>query len=157
MKRLFFMFLLLGMGWASQAQEETYTDEELKTYASVMIWAESETENLKSLVKDSVEIWIGETVLSASKYNELSKAKGDYASLEASQEEIAVFNEIQNRIEAKKTAFTENYKSKIMDEIGGSLYNRLKKSLKSDEAVKSRYETIVSKLKSEESSSGITE
>ena len=152
MKNVLLMFLVAGVIFAAQAQdEEPYTDEDLTKYATVMVWAEQETENLRNLVRDSVELWLSEEVLSNAKYNDLSAAqrKGNIGEVEATAEELAVFEVIQQRIEDKKTQFTEKYKERILDEIGGRLYNRLNKDLKTDTAVQERYEQIYSKLMEE--------
>lgn len=145
MKYVLLMALMIGGIFTVQAQDENaYTNEDLTRYAKVMVWAEQETDKLRNLVRDSVELWLSEEPLSNAKYNDLSAAqrKGNIAGVEATAEELAVFEEIQQRIEDKKTAFTESYKARILDEIGGSLYNRLTRDLKSDEAVQERYEEI---------------
>ena len=152
MKNVLLMVLMVGGIFTAQAQEEEpYTEEELTKYATVMVWAEQETENLRNLVRDSVELWLSEEVLSNAKYNDLSAAqrKGTISEVEATAEELAVFEEIQKRIEDKKTAFTEKYKARILDEIGGRLYNRLNKDLKSDTEVQERYEQIYSRMMEE--------
>lgn len=128
--------------------QDTFTDEELTTYATVMKWAEDEKDALSSVVRDSVGVWIEGTELDAAMYNDLSKAQkdGSIESVEASEGQLAVFNEIQDRIEQKKTAFKETYTSKIKDEIGASLYNSLRKALKTDAELKARYKEIYANL-----------
>lgn len=153
MKRTLLMTLMLcGVFFAKAQDEEGYTDEELKTYATVMVWAENEKVLLSNLVSDSVAIWLEDKELTNTKYNELSKAdkKEELESVEASETELAAYTEIKDRIAAKTEKFKELYVTKIKEDIGAGLYNRLRKSLKSDEEVKARYEAIVTSLKEAE-------
>lgn len=136
-----------------KAQEETFTDEDLTKYATVMVWAEEEKANLGSVVSDSVSIWIEDTPLETGKYIELSNAdkNDELASVEASEEELAVYNDVQQRIEDKKANFKEVYVSKIKDEIGAGLYNNLRKALKTDEELKLRYDEVYASIESSRS------
>ena len=155
MKKALLMVLMLAGIFAVKAQEEkAYTDEELETYATVMVWAEVETENLKNIVRDSVELWLEGEELTNTKYNELSKADkaGTLAEAEATEEELATYQEIQDRIEAKKETFKEEYIAKIKEDIGAGLYNSLKKDLKADEELATRYDEIYARLSEEATS-----
>lgn len=145
MKKTLLMVLMLAGIFAVKAQEEkAYTDEELETYATVMVWAETEKANLSNLVRDSVEVWLEDEELTNTKYNELSKADkaGKLEEVEATEEELATYQDIKSRIEGKTEKFKEEYVSKIKEDIGAGLYNRLRKDLKSDEDVVARYEAI---------------
>ena len=138
--------LILGLGTGLFAQEETFTDEELTKYATVMQWAENEQANLQNPVKDSVGVWLDESeVLSISRYNDLSKVE-NLEEADASAEEKEVYLTIQDRIEKKKNAFKETYVTKIKEDIGAGLYNRLKKALKADTEIQGRYESILDGL-----------
>ncbi|MEO9475624.1 MAG: hypothetical protein ABJG41_08815 [Cyclobacteriaceae bacterium] len=138
------MFFSLSLVGAKAQDDVTFTDEELTTYATVMVWAEQEKKNLGSLVSDSVAIWIENTPLTSGKYMDLSRAdkKGDLESVEASEEELTVFNEVQTKIDDKKAAFKETYVGKIKEDIGAGLYNKLKKALKNDADLKARYDAV---------------
>jgi hypothetical protein len=59
---------------------------------------------------------------------------------------MAMFNEIQEKIDNKKADFKATYTSKIKEDIGAGLYNRLKKALKADIGLKTRYTTILEGL-----------
>lgn len=146
-KTFLLVFLLTGI-FGVKAQEETFTEEELTKYATVMVWAEEEKANLGSIVSDSVSIWIEETPLETGKYIELSKAdkNGELATAEATEEELAVYNEVQEKIEGKKTKFVEVYKTKIKEDIGAGLYNKLRKALKSDAELKARYDEVYASI-----------
>lgn len=163
MKKAVTMMLFLLAGVVGWAQEDTFTDEELTTYASVMVWAENEKAALSSVVSDSVAIWLENTDLTNAQYNELSKAdkKGELESVEATEAQVAVYTAIRNRIDDKAAKFKERYVSRIKDDIGAGLYNKVKTALKKDEAVKARYNEIYAQLQTEsseqEESTGDTE
>jgi len=132
--------MLIGVS-SAWAQEEGFTEEELKKYARVMKWAEMEKkkmgEEVAAMVKDSEN-------LSGGAYKKLKKAAktGDLSSADVTEEEIAEFRKIQEATEKRKAEFKETYIDKIKSDIGAGLYNRLNKALKSDEEVKVRYEAI---------------
>jgi hypothetical protein len=145
LKLIGFAFLFIGSFLAKAQEESTFTDEELTTYATVMVWAELE----KDRMTDSVEYWVkNNETLSAGQYNELSKASkaGDISTVEATEEEVAVFNDIQQKIEDQKAAFKDVYVGRIKEDIGAGLYNRVNKALKSDDELKERYQAIYDRL-----------
>lgn len=146
MKKLIFgLWLTLSVVSLKAQDEATFTDEDLTKYATVMVWADQE----KSKMADSVEFWVkSNDKITGTSYNVLSKAKkkGALEEAEATEEEKTEFNIIQENIEGQKAAFKEVYVGKIKSDIGAGLYNRLKKSLKSDEEVKGRYEIIYQEL-----------
>lgn len=126
-------------------EKETFTDKEMLKFATVMLWAENE----KQQMGDSLESWVkNNEKLSGTAYNELSRAvkAGDINSAEVTEEEKAAFQLIQEKIEVDKEAFKEVYTTKIKEDIGVSLYNRLNKALKSDVEIKAKYEEIYNKL-----------
>ncbi|MFT5569860.1 MAG: hypothetical protein ACI8QD_000216 [Cyclobacteriaceae bacterium] len=135
----------------AQDAETTFSDEELTKYAAVMKWAEVESSALSSVVRDSVSVWLDGSSLSASQYNILNKAskKGTISEVESTEEELSTFSEIKAKIDERTLSFTDTYKSKIKEDIGAGLYNSLRKAMKADEAVKSRYEVILASLTEE--------
>lgn len=140
------ILLLAGMIRVNAQEEQSFSDEDLTKYAAVMAWAEGETLMLQSLVKDSITTWLDNSeALDISTYNELSKAS-DLSSVEAEPAAVEAFKSIQQRIEDKKANFKEVYVGKIKSDIGVGLYNDLKKALKSDEDVKSRYDAIYEEI-----------
>lgn len=44
--------MLIGNFWIRAQELKPFTDEQLTKYAEVMVWAESETESLKNIVRD---------------------------------------------------------------------------------------------------------
>ncbi len=145
--RLVGLSLLITLGTASTAQE-SYTDEELNKYATVMNWVDQEKSSIIEFIKTSVK---ENEILSATKYNSLSKADktGDIGSVDATQEEIQEYNIIKEGANKKKAELSAASKDKIMSDIGAGLYNRLKKALKTDEALKARYQSVIDSLESE--------
>lgn len=150
-KTLLMVLLFAGVFTVKAQDEEAITDDQLKTYAEVMVWAENEKEALSTVVSDSVAIWLEGTGLSPSKYMELSKAdkKDDLESADASPAEFDEYAKIQDRIDTKAEKFKETYVSKIKDDIGAGLYNKIKGALKADAEVKSRYDDIYSAVKTD--------
>jgi hypothetical protein len=142
--------VLLFGGLCANAQESIeFSDEELTKYAVVMKWAENETAVLSQKVADLVN---NNELLSASAYNTLSRAQKageDLRSTEIEEGEIIEFENVASTTETLKEEFSVIYKEKILSEIGASLYNSLKKALRSDEEVKSRYEAIFTSLADE--------
>ena len=136
-----------------QAQdEEPLTDEELKKYALVMDYAEQEKERLKNDYNELIQA--EELMDGGRRFKELSAAGGDEAKLaeiEATPEEIEVFNKIVAANNDNIAAFKEAYTEKIKDseQLGAGLYNRITKELKSDEELKSRYEAILETVQNE--------
>lgn len=151
MRRTLLMVLLVAgvISVKAQGEEETITDEELTTYAEVMVWAESEKEALSNLVSDSVTIWLEGSELTNAKYNELSKAdkKDALESADATKAEYDEYAKIQAKIDEKAEKFKETYVSRIKDDIGAGVYNKIKSALKSDDGVKARYDEIYEELK----------
>ena len=148
MKRTVGMFVIgILMGFSAMAQD-TFTDEELTKYATVMKWAEDEKAKMGAEVSEAVK---ANEALSGTAFNKLRKAQkaGDVNSTDATAEEVAAFMEIHNQTETRKAEFTEVYKEKIKSNIGAGLYNRLRKALKSDEEVKTRYQAILDGLSEE--------
>ena len=156
-KSVLMILLLVGMFNVKAQEEQSFSDEDLTKYATVMAWAEGETLMLQNLVKDSITPWLDNSEsLDISTYNELSKAS-DLSAVEADPAAVEAFKSIQQRIEDKKANFKEVYVGKIKSDIGVGLYNNLKKALKSDEEVKSRYEAIYEEIIAVEPSEADTE
>lgn len=141
--------LFLGCLFAKGQESAEFSDEELTKYAVVMKWAETETATLSQKVADLVN---NNELLSAAAYNTLSRAQKageELRSTEVEEGEIVEFEKIAATTETLKEEFSSVYKEKILSDIGASLYNSLKKALKTDEDVKSRYEAIYDNLADE--------
>lgn len=141
--------LVLGVSFGAFSQDkEGFTNEDLTKYATVMKWAD---DTKKQMGKD-VGTWVKESEgLSGTKYKELSAAnkKGTLEEAEATEEEMTIFKGILDKTETAKAEFKETYTTKIKEEIGAGLYNRLRKELKADAELKSRYDAIYAGLAEE--------
>lgn len=136
------LIMALSFGYMASAQEEdTFTDEELTTYATVMKWAEVEKDSMGSRYNGWIQ---NDEAISSAKFSELRKAEkeGALETAEATEEELAAFQNIQTKYSDMTGAFKETYTTKIKEDIGAGLYNRLRKALKADEELNTRYEAI---------------
>ena len=148
MKKTWLICLMSLVVWSLQAQEEDkkeFTDDELISYATVMVWVEGE----KSRMQDAYNSWIQENdSIEASKFSELLKASrsGSLEEVEATEDELTAFNNIQGKNDQQQADFKEVFVGKIKEEITVSLYNDLTKALKKDEELKTRYQTVFDEL-----------
>ncbi|XOV95054.1 MAG: hypothetical protein ACFHWX_10155 [Bacteroidota bacterium] len=155
MKKTWLACLLTLVVWSLQAQEETreFTDDELISYATVMVWVEGE----KVKMTDAYNSWIQENdSIEAAKFSEMLKANksGTLGEVEATESELAAFNSIEAKNEQQQAEFKEVFIGKIKEDITVSLYNDLGKALKKDEALKARYQTIFDELLAEANPEG---
>ncbi|WP_370087156.1 hypothetical protein [Ekhidna sp.] len=152
-KVLLMMCIMTGLSTANAQEESSFTDDELKTYATVMVWAEVEKERMTETYND----WINnDETLEAARFVKIKSAKGDSVKLqefEVTDDELTAFEQIQASYDSMTSSFKEVYIGKIKEDIGVGLYNSLKKELKSNAEVKSRYQTIYDGLL-EETTSG---
>ena len=129
------------------AQEDEITEDELVLYATVM----NKIDSMNDLIKSE------ELMDEGRRFNELKSAKGDEAKLaeiSATEEEIAVYDKIQVAYDEMVSDFKSVYPTLIKDELGASVYNKVKKGLKADPDLKTKYEEIVDSLKPEEGEEG---
>ena len=146
--RIIGLMAIISLSFTAMAQE-TFTDEELGKYATVMKWVDQEKAGIVEFVKTSVA---DNELLSGAKYNSLSKADkaGDVTTVEATAEELEAYMVIKEGKDKRSTELSTTSKEKILSDIGAGLYNRLKKALKTDEEVKARYQAIFDSLESTE-------
>lgn len=148
-KVLLLMCLVAGINIVNAQEETSFSDEELTKYATVMVWAEMEKDRMTEVYNG----WINnDEVLVASRFVEIKSANGDSLKLqeiEATNEEVVAFEQIQVNYDSMTSSFKEVYIGKIKEDIGAGLYNTLKKELKANENVKARYQTIYDGLMEE--------
>ena len=154
LKRVYFAVLMMGLivfagSNNSIAQDVEITDEELKTYAVGMNKIDSikgaESEQYKNLIKSN-EVLKG-------RYNKVKKAYGDEAKLaeiEATPEEIAAYEGLQQTYADMKKRLNEMVPEIIKSDIGAAVYNKVRKGLKTDADLKARYEEVKTSLTSDE-------
>jgi uncharacterized protein YktA (UPF0223 family) len=117
-----------------------------------MDYADQEKERLKNDYNEMIQA--EELMDGGRRFKELNSAGGDetkLAEIEATPEEIEVYNKIVAANNDNIAAFKEAYTAKIKDseQLGAGLYNRITKELKSDEELKARYTTILEAVQSE--------
>lgn len=135
------------------AQEEAITDEELNIYAVGM----SKVDSIKTVVSAQYVQMIKDEVVLKGRFNKMKKANGDEAKLaeiEATPEEIAAYNKIQESYATMKSDLKATSTEIIKGDIGASIYNKVKKALKTDADLKTKYEAIVDSLKPKEGADG---
>lgn len=150
MKKVVLIVCLIGsIGVARSQEARTYTDEELKSYAGVMVWGELE----KSKMTDTYNNWINNNEdLEAARFVKIKNNSSDslkLQELEVTEEEMAAFSGIMTSYDSMTAAFIDVLKAEIKEKIGYGLYNDLKKDLKKNEEVKSRYQAIFDELKND--------
>lgn len=161
MKRLDFLFakaffstlfgicLVLSFATSALAQNEEVTDEELRKYAVVMDSIDAMKETIQTdynaMIQDE------ELMQGGRRFVEIQKVGDDSVKLtemNVTEMELEAFNNIQQKYEEMTADFKESYTNLIKEDLGAALYNKITKALKEDEEVKSRYETILSDVKS---------
>ena len=145
--KVLFMFAMVCMiNTMAIAQDDAITDEDLRKYAVAM----DSIENMKThLIETITEMVKGNEEVSASRYNELSKIIDDETKLagaEATEVEIAFVKSVAAKKEEETAKINEAFQSLAVDYIGAKTYNAVKKALKEDEAIKAKYEAMVSEL-----------
>lgn len=142
------LLVLLTVQFGAIAQEDEITEADLTAYATLLLKVDSLKDAAKNQFSEMVKS--NELMDEGRRYNELKKAIGDEAKLaeiEATEEEIQAYNDLI----AFNTAASENIKTifnnEVKDGIGARKYNEIKKSLKSDAEMKSKYDEIFASLK----------
>lgn len=150
-KVLMITCLTMCFGVLSAQEEVSFSDEELTNYASVMVWGKLEKKNMTG----TYNTWISQNEeLAAKRFSEIKKAKGDsikLVELEVNETELTAFNTIQMKYDSMIGSFKTTYKTKIKEEIGNGLYNKIRKALKADADIKSRYQAIYDGILEEQS------
>ena len=138
---------ILATNFNLSAQDAEISDDNLKLYATVMAKIDVLKSDMKTAVNDMVK---GEELMTGGRrYKELKGAKGDeakYAEIGATEEELAAFNTIMENIGNLKAEFKTSTSTLVKEELGASVYNKVKRALKTDADMKTRYEVIVSAL-----------
>lgn len=138
------------MGLAKAQDEASFTDEELTKYATVMVWAQMEKEQMTETYND----WINnDETLEAARFVKIKSANGDSVKLqeiEVTDEELVAFEQIQVNYDSMTASFIDVYKGKIKEDIGAALYNRLRKAMRGDADLKARYQAVYDGLMSEQ-------
>lgn len=149
LSKLTIVVLLLLFAQANVfAQDDEVTDEELTAYATLLLQIDSMKVAAKTQFSEMVKTH--ELMDGGRRYNALKKAIGDEAKLaeiEATEEEIAAYEGLV----AKNGEASANIKTflstNVKEGIGAKKYNIIKKKLKADADLKTKYDEIVAALK----------
>lgn len=157
-KSLLFLgtIIAIAMHHTQAVAQSDVTTEELTKYAQVTAKIDSLKSGMKTKISEAVKS--NELMEGGKLYNKLNKAKGDEAKIAetgASEEQLAAYAQIQEAITGFKADFKAQYTEVVKNEIGAGVYNKVKKALKADDAIKAQYETIVSSMASQQESSSI--
>lgn len=138
---------LLAIDFRAIAQDTEITDEDLQNYAVVMQKVDEMKVDLKAKTSELVKG--NELMDGGRRFNAIKGAGEDEAKLtelEVTEEELAAFNEINESIAGMKAEFKTNYTAVIKDNLGVGTFNKVKKALKADADLKTKYESIVASL-----------
>lgn len=145
------LFLFAG-AFTAQAQEAESTavsDDELQRYAVMM---DSIDEMRVTLLAEISEMVKNSDKITVSRYNELSKIADDQEKLTAANataEELAALKEVQDKKDSGTTRINDAFKNLAKEYVGASSYNKIRKALKDEPEVKSKYETLLEELKAD--------
>lgn len=147
-KILSLIFLIAFFSTPLFAQDPTATisDEELKKYAVAMDSINEMQGSLSSTIKTMVT---GNQAITAQRYNELYKIIADENKLfeaQATPEEITFVKEVIAKREEGTAKIKETYQLLAKDYVGATSFNKVKKALTTDEALKSKYQILMDEL-----------
>ena len=143
------LLILMAMGSKAQTSNEI-TDEDLKKYAVTMDSVASMQETLREIVAETVQ---NNTVMSVARYNDIFKFTDDEAKLKeanATPEEIAFLKHIADLRKVNIERINTAYQSLAKDYVGLKAFNAIRKSLKSDQELKARYDNVAKDVESKE-------
>lgn len=130
------------------------TDEDLRKYAILM---DSINDMKQTLLKEMGDMVKNREGMTNARYNDLSKANGDEATLQelkATEDELAFLNEVNEKKKTGAAKISETFQAMAKDFIGVETYNEVKDALAADTEVKSRYDEIFAEVEKEEGDSG---
>ena len=143
--------LLIGITANVALAQEEISDENLRRYALMMEVVDGMKKEISVITNDMIRNQEG---IDGKRYKELSKAKGDEAKLVElgandleKQFMLLVYKKQEERIEA--IGEVVSILANKLFTGGGKVYKSIKSQLESDEALKSKYDGIVAKIKLE--------
>ena len=133
----------------ASVQPAQVSDEELKKYAvtmdSISDMKESLSEKIGVILKDEGNMTIA-------RYNELSTFADDTAKLaqvKATPEEIALIKKVAEKKNEGIKEINSTFQALAKNYVGAASYNKIKKALTTDSALKSKYEVMLEELDKE--------
>lgn len=130
----------------STVQQQKVTDEELKKYAVTM---DSINDMKESLSVEISDILKEDGKMSIARYTELSKIAEDSTQLTAANatpEEIALLKTIAEKKDEGIAEINNTFQALARDYVGAASFNKVKKALTTDPALKAKYEAMLEEL-----------
>ncbi len=148
MRAKFFLIAVVSLFTVSSAysQDATVSDEELTKYATAMDSINEMSAEVKVMITNLVK---NGKVMTATRYNEISKIITDEAKLteaKATPEEIAFAKEVATKKDEATARINLAFQSLAKDYVGAAIFNKVKKALVADAALKSRYDLLMIEL-----------
>ena len=158
MKGTIALIIILAVQFNVVAQEDEITDEDLTSYATLLLKVDSMKAATKTKFSEMVKSH--ELMDGGKRYNEIKKAKGDEAKLaeiNATGEEIAAYDELVAFNTDAAASIKAVFSAEVKDGIGAKKYNAIKRKLKADADVKAKYDEIFASLKEKQEGENIEE
>lgn len=146
MKAKFLITFLCFLSSLAFAQDVTVTDEELTKYATAMDSINEMSVEVKEMITELVK---NNKAVTAARYNEISKIIADEAKLteaKATPEEIAFVKELAVKRDSATVKINQAVQTLAKDYVGAATFNKVRKALSTDTALKTKYEALMTEL-----------
>jgi hypothetical protein len=140
----------------ASADTAAISDEDLKKYAIVMDSVDGMKQALLTQISTKIK---SNGKIKIARYNQLSKAIDDEAKLQelkATPDEIAFVKEVAALKTEGAAKISDQVETMANDFVGVEKYNKIKSSLESDTALKTRYDEIFSEIQGQGTASAKT-
>jgi hypothetical protein len=144
--------MLISLSFANAQTKQAISDSDLKKYAETIDSIDVMQKTLIQIITENVQ---KNTVMPVQRFNELNKISTDQSKLTAANataEEIDFIKEVADLKKYNTERINVVYQSLAKDYVGLKSFNAIKKSLATDPALKSRYESISQELQSSRTS-----
>jgi len=151
MKRTIVLLLFVAVQFSAFAQDAEVSDEDLTAYATLLLKVDSMKLAAKAQFSEMVKNH--ELMDAGRRYNALKKAIGDeekLAEIEATEEEIAAYNDLVAKNAEASASIKTVFSASVKEGIGAKMYNVIKKKLKADTDLKTKYDEIFASLKAQQ-------
>jgi len=145
------IFCLLSV--SALAQDVTVTDEELTKYATAMDSINEMSAEVKEMITELVK---NNKEVTATRYNEISKIIADearfiadearLAEAKATPEEITFVKELALKRDSATVKINQAVQTLAKDYVGAATFNKVRKALGTDTALKAKYDALMSEL-----------
>lgn len=151
LKLLLVMLLMVVMSGGMALAQDEITDADLRKYALLSQTIEYMKKDISVELNKMIKAQEG---IDGKRYKELAAAKGDETKLSeagATDFEKQFMSIVNDMMDERKNAIKSVNSELATKMVGdkGKVYKQIKASLKEDEAVKSRYDVILSQVKGE--------